>query len=200
MQSLGFPGGSVSKESACRCRKRKRHGFYPWVRKIPWSRKWQPTPVFLPGKFHEWRSLAGVRWTRLSMHAQRSTGYRAYLSTGVTKWAKSLLLNGQDQSFHSQTKCCLPFLFWNMHPSWSAFSFSPLIRDMGTEKYTSTRERIKSQLNDKFQMKLGFSVGKHWRLWSSDPLGTHPILIPSRPPPPFNQYLSLPCLSRAFVV
>ena len=27
-------------------------GFDPWVGKIPWSRKWQPTPVFLPGKFH----------------------------------------------------------------------------------------------------------------------------------------------------
>ena len=34
-------------------------GFDPWVRKIPWSRKWQPTPVFLPGKFHRQRSLAG---------------------------------------------------------------------------------------------------------------------------------------------
>ena len=30
-----------------------------WVRKIPWSRKWQPTPVFLPGKFHGQRSLVG---------------------------------------------------------------------------------------------------------------------------------------------
>ena len=30
-----------------------------WVRKIPWSRKWQPTQVFLPGKFHEQRSLVG---------------------------------------------------------------------------------------------------------------------------------------------
>ena len=26
--------------------------FDPWVKKIPWSRKWQPTPVFLPGKIH----------------------------------------------------------------------------------------------------------------------------------------------------
>ena len=34
-------------------------GFNPWVRKIPWKREWQPTPVFLPGKSHEWRSLAG---------------------------------------------------------------------------------------------------------------------------------------------
>ena len=30
-----------------------------WVRRIPWSRKWQPTPVFLPGKSHEQRSLMG---------------------------------------------------------------------------------------------------------------------------------------------
>ena len=28
----------------------RRHGFYPWIQKIPWRRKWQPTPVFLPGK------------------------------------------------------------------------------------------------------------------------------------------------------
>ena len=29
------------------------------VGKIPWNRKWQPTPVFLPGNFHRWRNLAG---------------------------------------------------------------------------------------------------------------------------------------------
>ena len=34
-------------------------GFNPWVRKIPWSRKWQPTPVFLPGESHGQRSLVG---------------------------------------------------------------------------------------------------------------------------------------------
>ena len=36
-----------------------RPGFDPWVRKIPWRRKWQPTPVFLPGESHGWRSLVG---------------------------------------------------------------------------------------------------------------------------------------------
>ena len=36
-----------------------RPGFNPWVGKIPWRRKWQPTPVFLPRKFHGWRSLVG---------------------------------------------------------------------------------------------------------------------------------------------
>ena len=34
-------------------------GFSPWVRKIPWRRKWQPTPVFLPGESHRQRSLVG---------------------------------------------------------------------------------------------------------------------------------------------
>ena len=36
-----------------------RPGFDPWVRKIPWRRKWKPTPVFLPGESHGWRSLVG---------------------------------------------------------------------------------------------------------------------------------------------
>ena len=70
----GFPRWLSGKESACHCR---RLGFNPWVRKIPWRRKWQPTPVFLPGKSHGQGSLAGYSlWGRkesdvtewLSMH------------------------------------------------------------------------------------------------------------------------------------
>ena len=41
------------------CLPTRRHRFDPWVRKIPWSRKWHPTPVFLLGKFYEQRSLVG---------------------------------------------------------------------------------------------------------------------------------------------
>ena len=55
----GLPRGHSSKESTCQCRRLKRHRFHPWVRKIPWSRKWRPTPVFLPGESHGQRSLAG---------------------------------------------------------------------------------------------------------------------------------------------
>ena len=35
--------------------------FDPWVRKIPWRRKWQSSLVFLPGEFHGQRSLAGYK-------------------------------------------------------------------------------------------------------------------------------------------
>ena len=52
-----FPTGG--KESACQCRRCKRCSFNPWVRKIPWRRKWQPTPVFLPSISHTQRSLMG---------------------------------------------------------------------------------------------------------------------------------------------
>ena len=48
--------------SAGRC---KRHKFDPWVGKIPWNRKWQPIPGFLPEESQGWRSLAGYRpWGR----------------------------------------------------------------------------------------------------------------------------------------
>ena len=57
--SKGFPGGSVVKESACQCRRRRRCGFNPWVEKTPWRRKRQPTPGFLPGESHGQRSLVG---------------------------------------------------------------------------------------------------------------------------------------------
>ena len=54
-----FPGGTSGKEPACQCRRYKRLRFDPWVGKIPWRRKWQPTPVFLPGNFLGQKSLAG---------------------------------------------------------------------------------------------------------------------------------------------
>ena len=47
------------KASTGQYRRHKTHRFDPWVREIPWSRTWQPSPVLLPGKFHVSRSLAG---------------------------------------------------------------------------------------------------------------------------------------------
>ena len=70
----GLPKWFSGKESTCQCR---RHGFDPWVGKIPWRRKWQPTPVFLPGKFSGQKSLVAAdhgvakSQTQLSMHTGR---------------------------------------------------------------------------------------------------------------------------------
>ena len=54
-----FPGGTSGKEPDCQFRRLRRHGFDPWVGKIPWRRAWQPTAIFLPGESHGQRSLAG---------------------------------------------------------------------------------------------------------------------------------------------
>ena len=57
-----LPWWLSGKESACQCRT---HGFEPWVWKIFWRKKWQPTPVFLSGKSQGQRSLAGYSpWGR----------------------------------------------------------------------------------------------------------------------------------------
>ena len=55
----GFPGGSVIKNPSANAGDIGDSGFNPSVGKIPWSRKWQPTPVFLPRKFHGQRRLVG---------------------------------------------------------------------------------------------------------------------------------------------
>ena len=51
-----FPGGSDSESVCLQC---GRPGLNPWLGKILWRRKWQPTLVLLPGKCHRWRSLVG---------------------------------------------------------------------------------------------------------------------------------------------
>ena len=47
---ISRPRCCSGKRTACQCRKHKRHGFDPWVGKIPWRRKWQTALVFLPQK------------------------------------------------------------------------------------------------------------------------------------------------------
>ena len=64
--------GLCGKEFTCQYRRYRRQGFNPWVRKIPWERKWQPIPILLPRKPHGQRSLATTdhpvteSWTQLS--------------------------------------------------------------------------------------------------------------------------------------
>ena len=62
---LRIPRWLSGKESICQCRRCKRLRFPSWVGRIPWRRKWQLTPVFLPREFHGQRSLMGYSpWGR----------------------------------------------------------------------------------------------------------------------------------------
>ena len=59
MLHQGFPGGLVVKNPPANAGDTRDTGSDPWVEKIPWRKKWQPSPVFLPGKSHGQRSLVG---------------------------------------------------------------------------------------------------------------------------------------------
>ena len=97
---LGLPRWRSGKESTCQCRRREGCRFDRWVRKIPWRRKWQPTAVFLSGKSHGQRSLAGY---------SQSMGGRKESDTT------------ERLTFLLSADICLPQSHWPVSPSaWHA--------------------------------------------------------------------------------
>ena len=109
------------KGSARKRRRVKRLGFTPWVRKIPWRRKWQPTPVFLPGKSHGQRSVS--KSMRPSPWGLNESDMTEWLSThrciadslrctGILfhEWISSSEILASLTSFH------VPFCFRDWHP------------------------------------------------------------------------------------
>ena len=103
MIMVGLPRWLSDKESVCQCRRHRRCGLYLWVRKIPWSRKWQPTAVFLPGESHGQRSLAGYSsWSSkeldMTEHAHLIIGlYRVGTGVGIFAYYGVRGLAGSDQ-------------------------------------------------------------------------------------------------------
>ena len=109
----GFPCGSAGKESVCNvgfpggsdsrvCLWCRGPGFDPWVRKIPWRRKWQPTPVFLPGKSHGWRSLAGYSpWGRKELDTTERLHFHFFHFSYCIICLFSINLSYLENSAHS---------------------------------------------------------------------------------------------------
>ena len=84
------------------CLQCRRPRFDPWVGKIPWRRAWQPTPVFLPGKSHGQRSLAGysswgrkeldcTEWLTLSLSHVGTPSYQGVWKGNIllSRWPSS---------------------------------------------------------------------------------------------------------------
>ena len=88
-----LPWWLSGKNSTCQCR---RHRFNPWVRKVPWKRKWQHTPVFLLGKPHGQRKQVDYSpWVRVGYYHIRN-------------WTAATELNKQGMYM-----CILPNIeFW----------------------------------------------------------------------------------------
>ena len=84
----GFTGGSVVKNPPD-----------PWVRKIPWNRKWHPTQVVLPGKFHGQRNLVGYSpWGRReSDTTERQSTHTSKTLVGVLQTQASYEIQWKDK-------------------------------------------------------------------------------------------------------
>ena len=93
-------------------------GFNPWVGKIPWNRKWQPTPVLLPGKFHGQRSLAGDSpWGR----KQSDMTERLTLSLRGWSWQRWLMTpKVRSSSAFLQGWLWPPAAFVKICPEWDS--------------------------------------------------------------------------------
>ena len=89
----GFPGGSVGEEFACQF---SRHGSDPWVRETPLSRKSQPIPVFLLGKFHGQRySLWGHKELDMTEYITALTPNISDYLTYMNEYTPHLFSQGQ---------------------------------------------------------------------------------------------------------
>ena len=101
----GLPRWLSGKNSAYQCRRCRRIGLYPWVGKIPWRRKWQPTPVFLEnpidggawwvhGVTKSWIRLSA--WTKTASKTQHPLQWGPQVSTDATldtrHWTASIPL------------------------------------------------------------------------------------------------------------
>ena len=121
----GFLSG---RESACQCRRHKRRGFDPWIRKILWKRKWQPTSVFLPGESHGHRSLAGYspwgrKWVNVTMRLNNNKCHikpqhslfrqllPGYQDIKSWKWSRSVLSNSLWTNGLQPTRLLCPWDF-----------------------------------------------------------------------------------------
>ena len=104
----GFPRWLRGKQTTCQCRRLR---LDPWIEKIPWKREWQPTPIFLPEKFHGQRSLAGLQ----SMGSQKSQTQLNNLTATTTNLYKTcrLLLWTQGLSLNPRRPDCqLKVVLW----------------------------------------------------------------------------------------
>ena len=116
---INFPvyANNCLHKPACQCRRQRRCQFDPWVRKILWRMKGQPTPVFLPGEAHGQRSLRGYSpWGHKELD----------MTEWLSKWASvqfshSVMSDSLQphESHHARPPCLSPSpgVHTDSHPS-----------------------------------------------------------------------------------
>ena len=124
----GFPFGSVVNNLPAVQRRR----FNLWVGKIPWSRIWKPAPVFLPGKSHRQRSLAGYSpWGHKRDRHDWTTGQQYNL------WSQT----SKDQPAQPSNHIILQFIYFPTHSNYFT-SYSPFSNTCTLSNFSFTTNSL----------------------------------------------------------
>ena len=119
---LGFPGGAGIREPAYQRRRLKRCGSSPLVGNIPWRKKWQPTPEFLPKESHGQRSLV-----RTVHGIPRSLTWLKRICTYTGTYAKGTINSACLPSTRATDMPASSNGTSSVHPSWEHGPKPPLV-------------------------------------------------------------------------
>ena len=106
------------KESTCQCRRCR---LDPWVRKISWRRKWQPTPALLPGKFHGQRSLLQSLGSQRVIH-NWATKQQQQLCSRHCLGTRDTSRNLEKTELLALEELCMPGMCWEQ---WRGLWYEP---------------------------------------------------------------------------
>ena len=119
-------GRSLVKGFPCQSRSHRRCRFDPWAEMIPWRRKWQPTPLFLPGKSHGQRSLVGYIVHRVAKSQTQMNDWACIEGLQIW-WMQFWNKDERDliQCVHDNLKSIgsMMMMFWNLDDTSSTCDF-----------------------------------------------------------------------------
>ena len=181
----GSQGSTSGKEYACQCRRHKRSRF-DWGPEDPLKEAWQPTPVFLPGKFHRQRSLAGYspwgcreqdRAERLSTHMKAASALWV-TSLGSGNYSALSTLGGV-QFPNVANLSVLTFFLTFLSSVVCLCLFKGSIWTCLCRIVILLKEHIKTCFTNVKNVLIGGSMGDAESLWKQQPHFWHGSLLPA---------------------
>ena len=140
MYTYGLPCWLSGEESACQCR---RWRLDPWFRKIPWRRKWQLGPVFLPGKSHGQRSLAGYKswgckqWDTIYWLNNNNNNWVTFEQQKITQHFKAIPMKNFKKKIELPKYCSTQIWIVPSNQTHNLSSSSPWAKLLGQSRFSS---------------------------------------------------------------
>ena len=113
----GLPWWLSGKESACQCRRCRRHKFDPWIQESPWRWNWQSTPVPLPGKSHGQSRRSLGHWLSIwrSIKTYQTPKNQIQVHDKALHKIKNLILSFWERTIIYTSTLCFEHFNYNIY-------------------------------------------------------------------------------------